>query len=148
MFPSVAVRRPINHYRGSDVFTTILQDFWGVLWTLFSIFIFVAYLMVLFSIISDIFRDHKLAGGWKALWIVALLFVPLITALVYLIARGKGMAERQNEAVRASQTAASDWVTQNAATGPAGEIAAAKSLLDSGAISQEEFDALKKKALA
>lgn len=130
------------------MFTTILQDFWGVLWTLFVIFIFVAYLMVLFSIIGDIFRDRTLAGGYKALWIIALLFVPLITALIYLIARGRGMAERQNEAVRESQKAASAWVQQNASTGAAGEIAAAKSLLDSGAITQAEFDALKAKALA
>lgn len=148
MFPSVAARRPIDSDRGSDVFTTILQDFWGVLWTLFSIFIFVAYLMVLFSIFADIFRDRGLAGGYKALWIIFLLVVPVIAALVYLIARGRGMAERQNESIRESQKAASEWVQQNAATGPAGEIAAAKSLLDSGAISQEEFDALKKKALA
>lgn len=129
------------------MFTTILQDFWGVLWTLFSIFVFVAYLMVLFSIIGDIFRDRTLNGGFKALWILFLLFVPLVTALVYLIVRGRGMAERQNEAVKASQAAASDWVKQNAATGPAAEIAAAKSLLDAGAITQAEFDSLKTKAL-
>jgi len=129
------------------VFTTVLQDFWGVLWTLFVIFIFVAYLMVLFSIITDIFRDRGLNGWYKALWIIFLLFVPLVTALVYLIARGRGMAERQTEAVRDAQQATAEYIKQNAATGPAGEIAAAKSLLDSGAISQDEFDALKKKAL-
>ena len=130
------------------MFTTILQDFWGVLWTLFSIFIFVAYLMVLISIFGDIFRDRALAGGYKALWIIFLLVVPVIAALVYLIARGRSMAERQNEAIRESQAAASDYIRQNASTGPAGEIAAAKSLLDSGAISQAEFDTLKAKVLA
>lgn len=127
--------------------TTILSDFWGVLWTLFSIFVFVAYIMVLFSIVSDLFRDRELNGWFKAIWILFLLAVPFLTALIYLIARGRGMAERQNAAVVASQQAAADWVKQNAASGPAGEIAAAKSLLDSGAISQAEFDALKKKAL-
>ena len=130
------------------MFTTILQDFWGVLWTLFTIFIFVAYLMVLNSIISDIFRDRGLAGGYKALWIIFLLVLPVVSALIYLIARGRSMAERQNESLRESQKAASDWVQQNATTGPAGEIAAAKSLLDSGAITQAEYDALKAKALA
>ncbi len=130
------------------MFTTILQDFWGVLWTLFTIFIFVAYLMVLISIFSDIFRDRGLAGGYKALWIIFLLVLPVVSALIYLIARGRSMAERQNESIRESQKAASDWVQQNATTGPAGEIAAAKSLLDSGAITQAEYDALKAKALA
>lgn len=129
------------------MFTTILQDFWGVLWTLFTIFVFVAYLLVLFSIISDIFRDRGLAGGYKALWIIFLLFVPLITALVYLIARGRGMAERQNAAVQDAQQATAEYIKQNAATGPAGEIAAAKSLLDAGAITQDEFETLKKKAI-
>lgn len=130
------------------MFTTILQDFWGVLWTLFTIFVFVAYLMVLISIFSDIFRDRSLAGGYKALWVIFLLVVPILAALIYLIARGRGMAERQNESIRESQKAASEWVQQNAVSGPAGEIAAAKSLLDSGAITQAEFDALKAKALA
>ena len=124
------------------------MNLWDFLWSTFLIFAFVAYLIILFSICADLFRDRGLAGGYKALWIIFLLVVPVIAALVYLIARGRSMAERQNEAIRESQASASDYIRQNASTGPAGEIAAAKSLLDSGAISQEEFDALKKKALA
>jgi ABC-type multidrug transport system fused ATPase/permease subunit len=69
-------------------------------WFLFEIFIFIAYLMVMFHIIGDIFRDRELGGFGKALWIIGLIFLPIITALIYLIARGKGMAERQREMVQ------------------------------------------------
>ncbi len=112
-------------------------------------FIFFAYLMVLFSIIGDIFRDRKLAGGWKALWIVLLIFFPFITAIVYLIARGGSMAERSAEAAQQMRHAQDDYIKSVAgSSSPAEDIAKAKSLLDSGAISQAEFDQLKAKALA
>ncbi|MFB7892120.1 SHOCT domain-containing protein [Microbacterium sp. NPDC056044] len=124
-----------------------LWDF--VLW-FFWIFVFVAYLMVLFSIIGDIFRDHDLNGWLKAVWILFLIFVPFLTALVYLIARGNSMQKRsiaQAQEMRAAQDA---YIRQTAGSGSsaADDIAKAKSLLDSGAISQAEFDALKAKALA
>jgi hypothetical protein len=120
-----------------------------ILW-FFWIFVFVAYLMVLFSIIGDIFRDHELNGWGKALWILFLIFVPFLTALIYLIARGNGMQKRgmaQAQEMRAAQDA---YIRQTAGTGggAADDIAKAKSLLDSGAITQAEFDALKAKALA
>lgn len=120
-----------------------------ILW-FFWIFVFVAYLMVLFSIIGDIFRDHELNGWGKALWILFLIFVPFLTALIYLIARGTGMQKRsiaQAQEMRAAQDA---YIRQTAGSGgsAADDIAKAKSLLDSGAISQAEFDALKAKALA
>ena len=77
-----------------------MSNFWDIIADIFYIFIFVAYLMVLFRIFLDIFGDHSLAGGWKAVWIIALVFAPIISALVYMIARGRGMAERQIAAMR------------------------------------------------
>ncbi|MCP2635570.1 SHOCT domain-containing protein [Microbacterium sp. HD4P20] len=126
------------------------MGFWDLLLWIFSIFVFVAYLMVVFSIIGDIFRDESLNGWLKAVWILFLIFVPFLTALVYLIARGAGMQKRsvaQAEALRSAQDA---YIRQAAggASSAADDITKAKSLLDAGAISQAEFDALKTKALA
>lgn len=124
------------------------DDFWNIIWFFFWSFAFIAYLFALFAIIGDLFRDHKLNGWWKAIWIVFLIFVPFLTALVYLIARGKGMAERQVRDVEAAQRASEQYIRQVASSTPADEIAKAKSLLDAGAISAEEFNMLKAKALA
>ena len=112
------------------------------------VFIFVAYLFALFAIVGDIFRDRNLAGGWKAVWIFFLIFFPIVTALVYLIARGKGMGERQVAAAQQYKTAQDDDIKQVAGTSPAEQIAQAKALLDTGAISPSEFETLKAKALA
>jgi ABC-type multidrug transport system fused ATPase/permease subunit len=119
--------------------------FWLLVWTFF----FVCYLMVLFQIIIDLFRDRDLSGWWKALWIIFLIIFPFLAAIIYLIARGRGMGERQAGEMRRAQ-AASDQYIQNVAgrSNPAEQIASAKSLLDSGAITQEEFDKLKARALA
>ena len=122
-------------------------NFWDFIGLFLSIFVFVAYLWALFAIISDLFRDRKLNGWWKALWIVLLLFIPLITALVYIIARGRGMAERAQREAREYQQSADDYIKSVAGASSADEIAKAKGLLDSGAITQAEFDALKAKAL-
>ena len=120
---------------------------WDTIWWFLTIFIFVAYLMALFSIITDLFRDRKLNGWAKAAWFVFLIFLPFVTALVYLIARGRGMGERQAEQIREVKQAQDDYIRQ-VAGGPAAEIAEAKKLLDSGAITQAEFEALKARALA
>lgn len=119
--------------------------FWLLVWTFF----FVCYLMVLFQIIIDLFRDRDLSGWWKALWIIFLIIFPFLAAIIYLIARGRGMGERQAGEIRRAQ-AASDQYIQSVAgrSNPAEQIASAKSLLDSGAITQEEFDKLKARALA
>jgi hypothetical protein len=126
-------------------------DFWDILWFILISFAFIAYLMVMFSIITDLFRDHATSGWLKAVWIVALIFFPFVTALIYLIARGSGMAERQAQASHRYQRAQDDYIKSVAGSGsapsPADQIASAKSLLDSGAISQAEFDQLKAKAL-
>ena len=128
---------------------TFLSNFWDFIWLLFWTFAFVAYLFAIFAIIGDLFRDHKLAGGWKAVWIIFLIFLPFITALVYLIARGKSMAERSAAAAAESQQATNAYIRSAAGTSasPADEIAKAKALLDGGSITQAEFDALKAKAL-
>ena len=116
--------------------------FWFLLW----IFYFTAYIFMVFLILSDLFRDHKLNGWWKAVWIVFLIFMPFLTALVYVIARGKGMAER-SAAQRGGGVAEVDDYRPSASATPAEDIAQAKALLDAGTISQGEYDALKSKAL-
>ena len=123
-------------------------SFWDIIWWFLWIFVFVAYLFVLFAIIGDLFRDHKLNGWWKAVWIIFLLFLPFITALVYLIARGKGMAERARDQAMAAKRETDDYIKHAAGRSPAQEIADAKNLLETGTISQAEFDTLKAKALS
>jgi len=123
-------------------------DFWDFFWLLVWSFFFIAYLIVLFQIIADLFRDHELSGWWKAVWIIFLIFLPVLTSLVYLIARGRGMAERQAAAVAQAKHETDSYIRQVAHTSPAEQISHAKSLLDSGAITPEEFAQLKAKALA
>ena len=125
------------------------MDLWSWVAWFFWVFVFVAYLMVLFSILGDLFRDETLSGWWKAVWIIFLIFVPFLTALVYLIARGTGMQKRalaQAADLRSQQDA---YIRATAGSASAtDDIAKAKSLLDSGAITQAEFEAIKAKALA
>jgi type VI protein secretion system component VasK len=119
--------------------------FWLLIWSFFL----VCYLMVLFQIIGDLFRDKDLSGWWKALWIIFLIIFPFLAALIYLIARGRGMAERQAGAVQNAQAATDQYIQSVASRGnPAEQIASAKTLLDNGTISPDEFDKLKQKALA
>ena len=119
--------------------------FWLLIWSFFL----VCYLMVLFQIIGDLFRDKDLSGWWKALWIIFLIIFPFLAAVIYLIARGRGMAERQAGAVQSAQTATDQYIQSVASRGnPTEQIASAKTLLDNGTISQDEFDKLKQKALA
>ncbi|WP_454050636.1 SHOCT domain-containing protein [Cellulomonas sp. Marseille-Q8402] len=122
-------------------------DFWDIIWWFVWAFVFVAYLFALFSIISDLFRDRELSGWWKAVWLVALLVLPFLTALVYLIARGKGMAERNVRAVSTAREQSDAYIRDVAGSSPGAQIAQAKQLLDSGAITAEEFATLKAHAL-
>ena len=125
------------------------MDLWSLVLWFFWVFVFVAYLMVLFSILGDLFRDHTLSGWWKAVWIIFLIFVPFLTALIYLIARGQGMTKRSMEQAQEMRKQQDAYIRATAGgSSAADDIAKAKSLLDSGAISQAEFDALKAKALA
>jgi len=126
-------------------------DLGDFLWTLVVIFFMVVYFMILFSVIGDLFRSKDLNGFSKTIWIFALLFLPLISLLVYVIARGDGMAERQIEAVgraQEQQMAMAKQIVATDSSSAADQIHKAKELLDSGAISQAEYDAIKAKALA
>jgi hypothetical protein len=126
----------------------IWTSFWDVIWWFFWVYVFIAYLMVLFSIIADIFRDHSLNGWLKAVWIIFLVFFPFLGALVYLIARGRGMAERSGREQQQAQSAADAYIRNVAGSSSADEIAKGKALLDAGTITQGEFDLLKSKAVA
>lgn len=122
---------------------------WDFLWHFLIIFAWIAYLLVLFQILTDLFwRDHKTSGWIKAVWVVFLILLPWLTALVYLIARGKGMSERAQAAALEAKKDTDDYIRQAAGRSPAQEIADAKALLDAGTISQAEFDGLKAKALS
>jgi ABC-type multidrug transport system fused ATPase/permease subunit len=126
-----------------------MNSFWDFFWLLIWTFVFVCFLMVLFQIIIDLFRDRDLSGWWKALWVIFLIIFPFLAALIYLIARGKGMAERRAGEMQRAQASTDQYIQSVASrSNPAEQIASAKSLLDSGAITQEEFDKLKQKALA
>lgn len=125
------------------------MDFSDFFWLLIWSFVFVMYLMVLFQIIADLFRDPDVGGVAKALWIIGLILVPFLVALIYLIARGHGMGERQAGAARQARADTDQYIRSVAAApSPAEQIASAKSLLDSGSINQAEFEQLKAKALA
>ena len=127
-----------------------MNSFWDFFWLLVWTFFFVMYLIILFQIIGDLFRDKDLSGWWKALWIIFLIIFPFLAALIYLVARGKGMAERHAGEMRQAQAATDQYIKSVASQGgsPTDQIASAKGLLDSGAINQQEFDQLKQKALA
>ncbi len=126
---------------------TFWTAIWDAIWWFITIFVFIAYLMALFSIISDLFRDRKLGGFAKALWFIFLIFLPFLTAIVYLIARGRGMGERAEAQAKQVQEAQDSYIRQ-VAGGATSEIAEAKRLLDAGKITEAEFEALKAKALA
>lgn len=124
------------------------MSFWDVVWFIFISFAFVAYLMVMFSILTDLFRDPDTSGWAKAVWVIALIFLPLLTSLVYLIARGRGMTERSMKSAEAMKRQQDAYIRQAAGkASPADEIAKAQAMLDSGAITQAEYDTLKAKAL-
>jgi len=123
-------------------------EFGQFLWSLLIIFFMIMYFMILFSVVIDLFRNHQMGGFAKALWIIFLIFVPLISLLVYVIVYGKSMAQRQQQAVTEAQQEQADYIKQVAGTSPAEQIAQAQQLLNSGAISQDEFDKLKAKALS
>ena len=126
----------------------ILGSFWNFITFLFWSFVFVAYLIVLFSVATDIFRDHTLNGWLKAIWLVFLVFVPFLTVLVYVIARGTGMAERQAQSAVQSREITDSYIRTVATTAsPSQEITQAKQLLDSGTITQTEFETIKARAI-
>ena len=127
----------------------VAETFWQVVWTMFIFFLWVIWIWLLILVFMDIFRNHQSSGLAKAGWCIFVILLPFLGVFVYLIAEGKGMAERNMQRAQAAQT---DFDAQvRAAAGqsdPASQIANAKKLLDTGAITQAEFDQLKQKALA
>ena len=121
--------------------------FLSVLWTMLVFFAWVIWFWILITILADIFRRHDIGGGKKALWIVFVILTPFLGVLIYLIANNEGMNERNLARARDSQAQFDDYV-KTVSGGAAAEIEKAKGLLDSGAISQAEFDQIKAKALA
>ena len=127
------------------------MSFWDVIWFIFISYLFILYLMMMFNIIRDVFRDREMSGLAKAVWLVAMLFFPLVVAVVYLIVRGKGMAKRDYQARMEAQEQQDDYIRSVASPtspSPSAEIAQAKSLLDAGVLTQAEFDVIKQKAMA
>ncbi|EEQ11508.1 Integral membrane protein [Yersinia mollaretii ATCC 43969] len=131
-----------------SIMTSHFLTLWDILATTFSIFFFIAYLLILFQVISDLFRDHELNGFYKAIWIIFLLFIPLLTSLIYLVTRGKGMAQRYRATVQKSVAETNDYIRHVAGKSPAEQIADAKKLWDEGTITESEYMQLKAKALA
>jgi hypothetical protein len=130
------------------------MSFWDVVWFIFISFAFVAYLMVMFSIIADLFRDRDTSGWVKAIWIIGLIFVPFLTALLYLIVKGAGMSERSARTAESIRREQDEHIRRVAAQAgpatpptPAEQINQARSMLDAGVINEAEFQQLKAKAL-
>ncbi len=121
--------------------------FLDILWTMFIFFLFIIWIWILITVFADIFRRKDASGGKKALWIIFVIVTPYLGVLVYLIANHDGMADRNIAQMQAQRAATDDYI-RSVSGGAAGEIEKAKGLLDSGAITQAEFDSIKQKALA
>lgn len=124
--------------------------FLDVFWTMIIFFMWVIWIWILVTVLIDVFRRHDIGGWSKALWTLFMIVLPFLGVFIYLISQGKGMAERRADEIRASQASFDSYVRDVASSesSPSDQIAKAKQLLDSGAIDQSEFDALKRKALA
>lgn len=125
-----------------------LSNFWDLMLWLFWAYIYIAYLFAIVFVLGDVFRDRSLNGWLKALWVLCLVFVPLLTVLVYLIARGKGMSERNAREFGSRGAPSATSVGNAAGRSPSEEIAKAQALLQAGTITQQEFETLKARALA
>ena len=123
--------------------------FFDVFWSILVFFLWVAWFMLLFRVFGDVFSRHDIGGGTKTLWLIFVLLVPFLGVFVYLIANNDGMTERTMQRAQAQQQQMDEYVRTTATSGSAtAQIGEAKQLLDSGAITQAEFDAIKQKALA
>jgi hypothetical protein len=122
--------------------------FLNIFWTMIIFFAWVAWVWIAVTVLIDLFRRRDISGWAKAAWVIFVIVLPFLGVLVYLISNHEGMAERGNKEAAASQAQLDDYVRRTAGTGgPAGEIDTAKKLLDSGTITQAEFDAIKAKAI-
>ena len=123
-------------------------SFGDLLLLVVEIFLFVIWIWILFTIIGDLFRDHEMSGWAKALWILFLVFIPFLTMLVYLIARGSGMRDRAIKAQAEAKHHMDSYIQQQAHSTPADELHKLHELKEKGALSAEEFDRAKAKLLA
>lgn len=126
----------------------IAYSFWDAIWLIFISFLFITVLMMLFSVIVDLFRDDSLSGWGKALWVIVLVLLPFIGLLAYVIARGKGMTERSIKDQREAQQSLDSYVREVAGGGAASELEKANALHTAGKLSDEEFAQLKAKILS
>jgi hypothetical protein len=127
----------------------LAETFWQVIWTMFIFFLWIIWIWLLIVVFSDLFRRHDCSGWAKAGWSVFIILLPFLGVFVYLIAQGQAMGERRMAEVQAAQQDTDAYIKSVAAqSDPAEQIAKAKQLLDSGAIDQADFEALKAKALA
>ena len=113
--------------------------------TVLEIFLLVVWFWILIAILGDLFRDHQLSGWWKAVWVLFLIFVPFLTALIYLIVRGQGMRERSVKAQADAQRHFASYVRETAGSSPVDELHKLSELKDKGAISDAEFERMKAK---
>ena len=125
-----------------------MGNFWNLFWLLAEAFMFVAYLFVLFYIYADLFRNHEMSGIRKAIWVVALIMPIPFVALAYILIHGRGMAQRQQQALARTKSNTDNYIRQIAGKSPAEQISEAKELLSAGTITADEFAQLKAKALA
>ncbi|AVP69532.1 PLDc N-terminal domain-containing protein [Prescottella equi] len=123
-----------------------MDSFWEYFWLVFACFAFAAYVVILFSILTDLFRDHRTSGWAKAVWVFFLFVLPIIGEMVYLIVRGRGMVERSARADRRYQAAEDAYIRGVAGTPSPDDLVTAKSLLDSGTITDEEYRVLAARA--
>lgn len=126
----------------------ILESLWDIVVLFFFAFVLLGSLIAVVMVLSDLFRDRALNGWAKAAWIVFLVFVPLLTSLVYLIARGGGMSDRINDQAREARDATDAYIRDVAGSSPADEVAKAKALFDAGTITADEFAAMKARAIS
>ena len=105
-----------------------MSNFWDMVLLMVSTFFFIAYLIIMFQIVVDLFRDTEMGGGSKVLWIIGLIFLPVLTSLIYILARGRGMAGRQSAAVGRARADAEAYIRDVAGRSPADQIATAKAL--------------------
>ncbi|HST16461.1 MAG TPA: SHOCT domain-containing protein [Gaiellaceae bacterium] len=122
--------------------------FLDVMWTMLVFFLWILWFWLLFTVFADVFRRHDISGWGKAGWLIFTILLPFLGVFIYLISQGHGMTERNIERAKAQQSQFDSYVRETAGGGAAAEIESAKKLLDSGAITDTEFQALKQKALA
>jgi uncharacterized membrane protein YcjF (UPF0283 family) len=131
------------------IFAASNYPFLNIFWTILIFFAWVIFIWIAITVLIDVFRRHDLSGWGKAAWVIFVIILPFIGVLAYLIFEHDGMAQRTNKEAAASQAQFDDYVRRTAGSGggPAAEIQQAKELLDSGAITQAEFETIKAKAL-